>query len=278
MSKNIFVKITITTVNPVSFSHHGQEGLPMMTRGVDAEGKHLKTVFLPAANLRGRMRHDVAMSVLEREGRAKLGRAYMLALGQSTDGRAEDEGDVQYKFGEQQALREKEPVVDLFGTWKINSRLQVSHLMPMVNVQPDTFSFIRRDLDSNEEMFAMFDASEQDAFYGRQNTMSQASKAGDMIKVAVSALMKAKKAKASAAELHALEAKVAELKALKTAHKEEAGGDGNNSKHLLEVQAIPAGIDLLGTLVVRRARSRDLEMLIEALNRLSLKQIGRAHV
>ena len=126
-------------------------------------------------------------------------------------------------------------------------------------------------------MFAMFDASEQDAFYGRQNTMSQASKAGDMIKVAFSALMKAKKAKASAAELDALEAKIAELKALKTAHKDEAGGDGNNSKHLLEVQAIPAGIDLLGALVVQRARSRDLEMLIEALNRLSLKPMIGAH-
>ena len=277
MTKNIFGKISITTVNPVSFSHHGQEGLPMMTRGVDAEGRHLKTVFLPAANLRGRIRHDVAMSVLEREGKAKLGRAYMLALGQSTEGRVEDEGDVQYKIGEQRALREKEPVVDLFGTWKNNSRLQVSHLLPAVNVQPDKFAFIRRDLDSNDEMFAMFDASEQDAFYNRQNTMSQASKVGDMIKVATSALMKAKKAKAPAAELDALETKIAELKATKAGHKDEAGGDGNNSKHLLEVEAIPAGIDLLGMLVVQRARPRDLAMLIEAMNRLSQKPVMGAH-
>lgn len=277
MSKNIFGNITITTVNPVSFSHHSQEGLPMMTRGVDAEGRHLKTVFLPAAGLRGRIRHEVAMSVLEREGKAKLGRAYMLALGQSTDGRVEDEGDVQYKIGEQLALREKEPVVDLFGTWKINSRLQVSHLMPAVNVQPDTFSFIRRDLDSNEEMFALFDASAQDAFYDRQTTLSQASKAGDMIKVATSALMKAKKAKSPQDEIDALEAKLAELKALKTAHKDEAGGDGNNSKHLLEVEAIPAGIDLLGSIVVKNAKSRDLEMLIEAFDRISQKPKLGAH-
>ena len=144
MSKNIFGSITITTVNPVSFSHHSQEGLPMMTRGVDFEGRHLKTVFLPAASLRGRIRHEVAMSVLEREGKAKLGRAYMLALGQSTDGRVEGEGDVQYKIGEQLALREREPVVDLFGTWKINSRLQVSHLMPAVNVQPDDLAPVYR--------------------------------------------------------------------------------------------------------------------------------------
>ncbi len=277
MTKNIFGNITITTINPVSFSHHGQEGLPMMTRGVDSEGRHLKTVFLPAAGLRGRIRHEVAMSVLEREGKVKLGRAYMLALGQSTDGRVEDEGDVQYKIAEQLALREKDPVVDLFGTWKISSRLQVSHLMPAVNVQPDTFSFIRRDLDSNEDMFALLDETEQDAFYDRQGAMSQASKASDMIKVATSALMKAKKAKAPKEEIDAIEAKIADLKAQKTSHKDDAGGDGNNSKHLLEVEAIPAGVDLLGTMVVQHAKSRDLAMLIEALDRLSIKPMIGAH-
>ena len=279
MTKNIFGSITITTINPVSFSHHGvkevvkgKKPLPLMARGVDAEGKHLKTVYLPAAGLRGRIRHEVAMSVLEREGKVKLSRAYMLALGQSTDGRIEDAGDVQYKIAEQLALREKDPVVDLFGTWKINSRLQVSHLMPAANIQPDTFSFIRRDLDSNEDMFALLDTSEQDEFYDRQSTLSQASKTGDMVKVATGALMKAKKAK-NTAEVEAFEAKIAELKALKNTQKDDAGGDGNNSKHLLEVEAIPAGIDLLGTLVVQRAKPRDLEMLLKAFDRISMKPV-----
>lgn len=274
MNSTLFGNITITTVNPISFSHHGQEGLPMMTRGVDTEGRHLKTVFLPAANLRGRIRHEVAMSVLEREGNVKLSRAYMLALGQSTDGRVEDEGDVQYKIAEQLALREADPVVDLFGTWKIASRLQVSHLMPEVNVQPDRISLIRRDLDTNEDMFALLDAPEQDTFYERQGAMSQASKAGDMIKAATSALMKAKKAK-DAAGVEALEAKIAELKALKSSHKDEGGGE--NTKHLLEVEIIPAGIDLNGSMVVQRAKSRDLGMLIEALDRISLKPIVGAN-
>ena len=274
MDSTLFGNITITTVNPISFSHHGQEGLPMMTRGVDTEGRHLKTVFLPAANLRGRIRHEVAMSVLEREGKVKLSRAYMLALGQSTDGRVEDEGDVQYKIAEQLALREADPVVDLFGTWKIASRLQVSHLMPEVNVQPDRISLIRRDLDTNEDMFALLDAPEQDTFYERQGAMSQASKAGDMIKAATSALMKAKKAK-DAGEVEALEAKIAELKALKSSHKNEGGGE--NTKHLLEVEIIPAGIDLHGSLVVQRAKPRDLGMLIKALDRISLKPVVGAN-
>lgn len=275
--ENIFGNITITTVNPISFSHHGVEGLPLMTRGVDAEGKHLKTVFIPAASLRGRIRHEVAMSVLEGQGKVKLARAYMLALGQSTDGRIEDEGDVQYKIAEQLKIREGDPVLDLFGTWKVNSRLQVSHLMPAVNVQPDRFSFIRRDLDSNEAIMSLLGEDEQNAFYERQISLSKASKAGEMIKVATSALMKAKKAKDS--ELtDELEAKIAELKELAKQHKDDVGGDGNNSKHLLEVEAIPAGIDLLGTMVVKNAKPRDLEMLVEAVNRISQHPVVGAHV
>lgn len=276
MDSNIFGDITITTVNPISFSHHGQEGLPMMTRGVDPEGRHLRTVFLPAASLRGRIRHEVAMSVLEREGKVKLSRAYMLALGQATEGRIEDDGDVKYKIAEQLALREAEPVVDLFGTWKISSRLQVSHLMPTVNVQPDRISLIRRDLDSNEAMFALLAASEQDAFYERQGSMSQASKVGDMIKAATSALMKAKKAK-NTAEVEELDAKIDELKSKRSSHKDDAGGDGNNSKHLLDVDVIPAGINLHGRIVVKGAKPRDFAMLIEALNRISLTPVVGAN-
>lgn len=273
----IFGSITISTVNPIAFSHHGIDGLPLMTRGVDAEGRHLKTVFLPAAGLRGRIRHEVAMSVLERQGKVKLAQAYMLALGQSTDGRIEDEGDVQYKIAEQLKIRESDPVLDLFGTWKIASRLQVSHLMPAVNVQPDRFSFIRRDLDSNEAIMNLLGDDEQSVFYERQNLLSKASKAGEMIKVATSTLMKAKKVKDSEL-VNELEAKIAEMKALAKQHKDDVGGDGNNSKHLLEVETIPAGIDLLGTIVVKNAKPRDLGMLIEALNRISLRPVVGAHV
>ena len=273
----LFASIRITTCQPLSFSHHGVEGLPTLTRGIDGEGRHLKTVFWPAAALRGRIRHDVALSVLEKEGKVKLARAYMTALGQSTDGVVEDESrDVAYKIGEAQALREKDPVLDLFGTWKINSRLQVSHLLPDVNVQPDRISFIRRDLDTSEDLMALLDEKEQDAFYERQSLMSQASRVGDMIKVATRELMTAKKAK-DGKLTEEIGAKIEQLKALAKAQRGEAGGDGNTTKHLLEVEMIPAGIDLSGTLVVQKAKPRDLAMLVEAFNRISLSPRFGAH-
>lgn len=274
---NLFANITLTTRQPLSFSHHSVEGLPLLTRGIDSEGRHQKTVFWPAAALRGRIRHDVALSVLEKEGKVKLSRAYMTALGQSTDGVVEDESrDVTYKIGEAQALREKDPVLDLFGTWKINSRLQVSHLLPEVNVQPDRVSFIRRDLDSNEDLMELLDESEQATFYDRQALMSQASKMGDMIKLAKRQLMAAKKANDTTL-VEALQAKIDQFGSLQKSQRGEAGGDGNTTKHLLEVEMIPAGIDLLGTLVVQKAKPRDLAMLLEAFNRISLQPRFGAH-
>lgn len=273
----LFASVSLTTRQPLSFSHHSVEGLPTLTRGIDSEGRHLKTVFWPAAALRGRIRHDVAMSVLEKEGKVKLARAYMAALGQSTDGVVEDESkDVTYKIGEAQALREKDPVLDLFGTWKINSRLQVSHLLPEVNVQPDRISFIRRDLDSSEDLMELLGAAEQEAFYERQALMSQASKVGDMVKVATRELMAAKKARDTRL-VEELGAKVEQLKTLQKSQRGEAGGDGNTTKHLLEVEMIPAGIDLLGSVVVQRAKPRDLTMLLEAFNRISLSPTFGAH-
>ena len=50
---NVIGNITITTIQPVAFSHHGIESLPMMTRGVDPTGQPQKTVFYPAAAVRG---------------------------------------------------------------------------------------------------------------------------------------------------------------------------------------------------------------------------------
>lgn len=274
---NIIASITLNTIQPLSFSHHSIEGLPLMTNGVDSNGIHQKTVFWPAASLRGRIRHEVAMAAMESSGKVKLSTAYMLALGQNADTTVDDtEADVIYKLKEAKVLREGSPIVDLFGTWKINSRLQVSHLLPAVNVLPETINLIRRDLDANEDLMELLDADEQDAFYSRQCTMSAASKTGDMIKIAVRELMAAKKANDNKL-VDEMEAKIDGLKASKKSAQAQGGGDENTTKHLLEVEIIPQGIDLLGSLVIQKAKPRDIEMLVEAFDRISQKPMFGAN-
>ena len=269
----LLASVSLTTLNPISFSHHGVNGLPMMTRGVGPDGQHLKTVYLPAAQLRGRLRHEAAMAELSRSGKVKLETAYMAALGQDLRPE-EDVEEEQVRLAEQLALREGQPLLDLFGTWKMASRLMVSHLLPESNVAADTFRFIRRDIDANEDLMELLGAEEQDRFYDRQAKQSLASKSEGLIKIATRELVKARRAKDTAA-VDALQAKINELGQLK---KDQKGNDeSENTKHLLEVEAIPAGVTLTGRMVIQRARARDLDILIDAVERVSLRPMMGAH-
>lgn len=262
----LLADVQLTTVQPLTFSHHGTEGLPLLTRGVDAEGRHLRTVYIPAAQLRGRLRHEAALAELRaRTDKARLEEAYLLALGQ--DLRPEEDTEPEaIRLREQRAFRDQHPFLDLFGTWKLASRLYVAHLLPPVNVAPDTVAHIRRDLDTNPDMMALLDDAEQDRFYDRQQSQGLASKADGLIKLARREMAGARKAK-DEAKLAELEAKVQELEALKKSHKGDDASD--NTKHLLELQVIPAGIELTGSLTVQDARPGDLAVLVRALDGFS---------
>lgn len=262
----ITAELLLQTVQPLTFTHHGTEGLPMLTRGVDAEGRHQRTVYVPAAQWRGRLRHEAALAELRsRPAKAKLEEAYLLALGQ--DLRPEEDNEPEaIRLREQLEFRANNPLLDLFGTWKVSSRLFVSHLLPDVNVQPDTVSHIRRDLDSNEDMMGLLDDSEQDRFYERQSSQGLASKAEALIKLTTRELGAARKAK-DEAKVAELTAKLEELKELKKSRKGDDTSD--NTKHLLELQVIPMGITLLGNLTVNGARARDLDLLLKAIDGFS---------
>jgi len=206
--------------------------------------------------------------------KVKLEVAYMAALGQ--DLRPEEDTEVeQVRLAEQQAQRDRQPLLDLFGTWKMASRLMVSHLMPTVNVAAESFSVIRRDLDANRDIMDLLGDEEQDALYERRDRQASASKVENMIKVTQRELMKAKRANKTQ-EVEEMETKLEELKAQKKAAKGD--DDSENTKHLLQIQAIPAGIDLTGKLVVQRARPRDLDILVGAFERISLKPVLGAHL
>lgn len=256
----------IQTLQPLTFTHHGTDGLPLLTRGVDVEGRHQRTVFIPAAQLRGRLRHEAAIAELRsRPEKARLEDAYLLALGQDLRPEEEEQPEA-IRLREQLAFRERQPFLDLFGTWKVSSRLFVSHLLPEVNVQPDTVAHIRRDLDSNPDVMDLLDETEQDRLYERQNSQGLASKAEALIKLTTRELAAARKAKDDA-RLAELTAKLEELKTLKQSRKGDDTSD--NTKHLLELQVIPQGIDLSGHLTVQRARPYDLRLLVTALDGFS---------
>ena len=260
--------ISLETVQPLTYTHHGVKDLPQMIRGVDAEGKPLRTVYLPAGQLRGRIRHEAALAVMRgKDEKVKLEEAYMLALGQDLRPE-EDEAPEEIRLGDQLKLRAANPFLDLFGTWKLSSRLYVSHLMPDQNVQPDTLRSIRRDLDTNEDIMNELDDGEQDKMYERQATQAVASKVGKFIEIAERELKLAKRAK-DKVKVDELEAKIAELKAQKKTQKGEDESD--NTKHLVTYFVIPAGIMLRGKLTIEHPKPTDLSTLIAAFSGISVK-------
>jgi len=163
-------------------------------------------------------------------------------------------------------FRQQNPLFDIFGTWKVASRLFVSHLVPSVNVQPDKVSHIRRDLDTNPDMMTLLDDEEQDRLYERQGKQGLASKVESLIKLANRELAAARKAK-DATKLEELTTKLEELKALKQTQKGDDNSD--NTKHLLELQTIPSGITLSGKLTVQHASAYDLQTLVKAFHGFS---------
>lgn len=264
--ENVFIEVSMDTKQPVTFTHHSIEGLPTMTRGVDGEGRPLRTVFMPAAQLRGRIRHEAALAVMRGKSEpVSLEEAYMLALGQDLRPQEDDQPET-IRLGDQIKFRQNNPFIDLFGTWKVASRLFVSHLLPEANVQPDRFNHIRRDLDTNETVFEQLPDEEVSRFYDRQQAQSQASKTGGMVTATAAAIKKARKDK-NKALVDELETKLDELKNLKKEHKGDDQSD--NTKHPVEFQAIPAGITLMGKLIVQKATAADITTIVAAIDGIS---------
>ncbi|MEY4351707.1 MAG: hypothetical protein RL078_1786 [Bacteroidota bacterium] len=268
MSSFLIADLVINTLQPVTYSHHGVKDIPLLIRGVDSLGVPQRTVYLPAGQLRGRLRHEAALSAMRNKAeKVKLEEAYMLALGQDLSPE-EDKAPEEIRLGEQLKFREANPFLDLFGTWKLSSRLFVSHLLPEQNVQPDVIRNIRRDLDTNEEIMEELGEMEQERLYERQNKQAQASKVNTLIDIAEREIKVARRSK-DQTKVDELEAKLEQLKNLK---KDKKGEDqSENTKHLVEYQVIPAGVSLFGKLTIERPIPSDLKLIIEAFKAISLK-------
>jgi hypothetical protein len=67
--------------------------------------------------------------------------------------------------------REENQILDLFGSGLgIKSRLRVSHFVPDVNVLPEAFTGVRKDLDGTEEALDLMDKNDVNTFLNRSGT------------------------------------------------------------------------------------------------------------
>ena len=279
--KNIIIDTVITTKGPLSITMPVAQGgranefknFPILARGQDEEGKLLSTAYLPASTIRGFLRRSAGLSAMQRRHDAgsstTLQQAYSDILGQSSD--AKEEVDL-VKLS---AMREADPILDLFGSWSIKSRLLVSNFLPRINVLPQAFTGVRKDLEDTDGVLEYLSQEDRDAYYNRSDINSQRAAADAVVKGVKREIGKAKKDGKPLIDLETA-LQIAEVKA--AALKSEMGDMGNSSRTITEFFAMPAGIELIGRIVIEQAKNRDLEMVIQALEALSIRPILGAQV
>ena len=284
MGNVVIIKAKIRTEAPLSIKMPVAEGarenefenFPVMTRGVDAEGKPLRTGFLPATTLRGHLRRSVTIRSMQKaanEGKPyKLPQVYTEMIGQ--DAASEQQSD-EIDLLALKAAREASPILDLFGSGLgIKSRLKVSHFVPEVNVLPEVFTGVRKDLDDTEDALDLVDENEKLAFLGRSESNNRRANALSLQKQLERKIKQAeRKGEVSEDDIKALEIAKAEVEKFKA----DMGDMQVSTRTIVQHYALPAGIDLHGKLVVDKATETDIELIEHGLKQLSLMSYLGAH-
>lgn len=269
---NIVINGCITTVQPLSIkmpdNDNDFESFPVMTRGIDEDGKLLKTGYLPATTLRGFLRRAVVVDRMVKaaaDGKPySLQKAYSELIGQDSD--SEKQAD-EIDLLEIKKLRESSPVLDLFGSGLgVASRLRVGHFVPETNVCPEFFTQVRKDLDATEEVLDSLSDKEAKNFFDREAKNRSRSIAEANVTKIQRAIRQAKQKKEPVDEL---KAQLKEADKLVEKYKNEMGDMKVSTKAIFRNAALPAGIDLFGRLVILNSRPEDLEMIEFALDYLS---------
>ena len=284
MTSKVIIKVVLKTEAPISIKMPVAEGarendfenFPVMTRGVDADGNALKTGFLPATTLRGFLRRAVTLRNMRDAAKAgtpyRLPQIYAEMIGQ--DAESEKQSD-QIDLALLKKQREASPILDLFGSGLgIKSRLKVSHFVPSVNVLPEVFTGVRKDLDDTEDALDLMNQDDLQGFLGRTESNNRRSAAAAVVKQLEGKIRRdERKGGASEEDKKALQVAQQEVEKFKDA----MGEMQVSTRTIVQHYALPAGIDLHGRIVIEKATDRDLELIEFGLKELSLAPVLGAH-
>jgi CRISPR type IV-associated protein Csf2 len=265
--QTIIINATLTTEQPIAIKLPDQEGHPTMTRGLDSDGQPQRTAYIPATTFRGKIRRLAVLPLMQAAAKNNkpwtLYQVYEAMLGQDAASETKEEIDLV-------ALKKRRAdnhTIDLFGAGlNLNSRLFVGHFMPHVNVQPETFHGVRKDLDSDPDVLDLMDPSEVDGFVNRSRNNSKRATADAQIKVLNKALRKAEKA---GEDISALTAQLTAATKQRDELEAALGDIKNSTKTLTQYEALPAGIALKSRIRIHKATPKDLNVLLSALDLFS---------
>jgi len=280
---NTIFNMTLTTEQPLSITlpvaeytrANRFENSPVMTRGLDSEGKKQETCYIPATTFRGMLRRNVVVPLMEERAtngnHYTLDEAYRDLIGQ--DAASEQQPD-EIDLMALKEMRAKHPVVDLFGLGLgVQSRLKVSHFLPAHNILPEAFTTARKDLGDADDgaILDLVRDEERTKYLKRANANSKRSAAESLL----DRLTKQKKKDGSSEDL---DAQIAATESKVEEYREAMDGMTNSSRTILTHYAMPAGVQWTGRMIVTKSTDKDIEALCEALDRFSnYPMIGAQH-
>ena len=148
--------------------------------------------------------------------------------------------------------REESPVLDLFGSGLgVSSRLRVGHFLPSVNVLPEEYTGVRKDLGDTDGIIELLSKAGATSYRQREN--------GNKRRASADVLVKKLKRDVNAAErknenVDELKIGLKEAEKIAKKYKEEMGDMQVSSRSIVGYTALPAGIDLHGRIVILNAK------------------------
>ena len=275
------INAKIKTLAPLSIKMPKPEGgrenefenFPVMTRGLDEQGNKQQTGYLPATTLRGFLRRAVTLHSMKQAAESgkpyKLPQVYAEMIGQDADSEKQA-GEIDLLAVKK--AREENQILDLFGSGLgIKSRLRVSHFVPNVNVLPEAFTGVRKDLDDTEEALELMDKNDVNTFLNRSDSNAKRAAASALVKSLEGEIKKLERKGGTVPSDKAEALKIAKENEAK--FKSDMGDMQNSTKTIVQHFAFPSGIELSGRLVVENALERDLALIQHGLDELSKKPV-----
>jgi hypothetical protein len=274
---------TLTAASPIAIILPGSEdkrtpaGAPR--KRLLKDGTMVETVYVPPSSLRGRLRHLLTSEVMRLQ-HAKDGRVFTpedyidTALGGVKDRKAAGEDDRVVELTAIRELREKNPIVSMFGSMvsRVAGRLMVGDMTPLDPVAPvPTGRSVRADpFVRNPAVIGLLDPG-RFAEFARLNALrTEANRNEDEAKRMQQRARKAKQSGAPVAEVKALEAEA-------TAMDEKAQSGFKAAGGAVNIQQLLDGYDVIpeGTVMSQRIRLVDGTETEAALLLLALHLLAR---
>lgn len=281
---------TITAVSPIAIILPGSEdrrtpaGAPR--KRLLRNGEVVETVYVPPSSFRGRLRHLLTSEVMRLQ-HAKDSRVFTpedyidTALGGVKDRKAEGADERQVELAGIRALRERNPIVSMFGSMvsRVAGRLMVGDMTPLDPVTPVTTGrSVRADpFVRNPAVIGLLDKTRFDEFTRLNARRTQANRDEDQSEVMKRRAAAAKREGRSKEEVEALEKDAKALVERATEGFKAAGGAVNIQQLLDGYDVLPEGAVMTQRMRLVDATDTEVALLLLALHLFAQRPLIGGH-